>query len=238
MIKVTNLYKAFDNEQVLEDINLEVKTGEIMAILGGSGEGKSVFLKHLIGLLKPDQGQVFINGVDIAKLDEGELLQLRKNIGYLFQEGALYDFMTVAENVGFPLREHTTLTSKEIKEKVKKTLDALDLKDVEDKFPAELSGGMKKRVALARAIILDSKILLCDEPTSGLDPIRSRDISNLIRDVSKKLGCTTVMTSHDIDNSLRVADRLALIQDCRLIAVGTRQELEASTNSFVQEFIG
>jgi len=237
MIKLTGLHKAFDNEQVLSGIDLEIARGEIVAILGGSGEGKSVLLKHMIGLLKPDQGTVTIDGVDITTLNERELLQLRKKIGYLFQEGALYDFMNVADNVAFPLREHTRLNARQIEEKVRATLALLDLKDVEEKYPVELSGGMRKRVALARAIILDSKILLCDEPTSGLDPIRSRDISDLIRRVSKKLGCTTVLTSHDIDNSFRIADRLALIQDGHLIAVGTQEEVKRSTNNFVREFI-
>ena len=237
MIRVAHLSKSFNGQKVLDDINLEIGEGEIVAILGQSGAGKSVLLKHIIGLLKPDDGSVEMDGKNIALMSEDELLALRKRIGYLFQEGALYDFMTVEENVAFPLREHSTLSSKQIKEKVLATLKSLDLVDIEGKYPSELSGGMKKRVALARAIILDSKILLCDEPTSGLDPIRSRDISDLIRRVSRNLKCTTVLTSHDIDNSFRIADRIAIIEGYRLIACGTQDELKRSSDRFIQEFI-
>jgi phospholipid/cholesterol/gamma-HCH transport system ATP-binding protein len=237
VIIVTHLSKSFNGQKILEDICLDIKEGEILAVLGQSGAGKSVLLKHIIGLLKPDSGSVSIDGKDIASMSEEDLLALRKGIGYLFQEGALYDFMTVEENVGFPLREHSTLNSRQIKEKVLSTLKSLDLSGVEKKYPSELSGGMKKRVALARAIILDSRILLCDEPTSGLDPIRSRDISDLIQRVSRTLKCTTVLTSHDIDNSFRIADRIAIIEGCRLIACGSRDELQRSSNQFIQEFI-
>lgn len=237
MIQVEHLYKSFNGQQVLEDINLQVKKGEILAILGESGTGKSVLLKHLIGLLKPDQGSVLIEARDITKMSERELLDLRKDIGYLFQEGALYDFMNVFENIAFPLREHTAFDGKTIREKVRNILKLIGLEGIEAKYPAELSGGMKKRVALARAVILDSKILFCDEPTSGLDPLRSRDISDLIRGVARKLHCTTVVTSHDIQNSLRIADRLALLQNGRIAAIGTPSEFKASNNVFVKEFI-
>lgn len=237
MIRVDHVFKSFNGQTVLEDINLEVRDGEILVILGESGTGKSVLLKHMIGLLKPDRGEVAIDGRVITTLSERELLKLRKDIGYLFQEGALYDFMNVFENVAFPLREHTALDREAIGKKVRDILKIIDLEGVEAKYPAELSGGMKKRVALARAIILDSKILFCDEPTSGLDPIRSRDISDLIRDVSRKLKCTTVITSHDIQNSLRVADRLALLHNGRIAVVGTPEEIQNSTNAFVKEFI-
>ena len=237
MIQVRHLHKSFNGQQVLEDINLQVRKGEILVILGESGTGKSVLLKHLIGLLKPDQGSVLIEARDITKMSERELLGLRKDIGYLFQEGALYDFMNVFENIAFPLREHTVFDGKIIREKVENILKLIGLEGAGEKYPVELSGGMKKRVALARAIILDSRILLCDEPTSGLDPLRSRDISDLIRDVARKLHCTTVVTSHDIQNSLRIADRLALLQDGRIAAVGTPSEFKASNNVFVKEFI-
>ena len=237
MIQVQHLYKSFNGQQVLEDINLQVKKGEILVILGESGTGKSVLLKHLIGLLKPDRGSVLIEAKDITKMSERELLDLRKDIGYLFQEGALYDFMNVFENIAFPLREHTAFDGKTIREKVSRILKLIGLEGIEEKYPAELSGGMKKRVALARAVILDSKILFCDEPTSGLDPLRSRDIADLIRDVARKLHCTTVVTSHDIQNSLRIADRLALLQNGRIAAMGTPSEFKASNNVFVKEFI-
>ena len=237
MIQVEHLYKSFNDQQVLEDINLQVKKGEILVILGESGTGKSVLLKHLIGLLKPDRGNVLIETKDITKMSERELLRLRKDIGYLFQEGALYDFMNAFENIAFPLREHTAFDGKTIREKVRNILKLIGLEGIEEKYPAELSGGMKKRVALARAVILDSKILFCDEPTSGLDPLRSRDISDLIRDVARKLRCTTVIASHDIQNSFRIADRLALLQNGRIAAMGTPSEFKASNNVFVKEFI-
>ncbi|MBU1997551.1 MAG: ATP-binding cassette domain-containing protein [Candidatus Omnitrophica bacterium] len=237
MIKISGVSKSFNGQVVLADINLEVKENEILVILGESGTGKSVLLKNMMGLLMPDEGSIFIDSQDITKLSERMLLKIRKGIGYLFQEGALYDFMNVFENVAFPLKEHTDLKQKEILDKVQAVLKEMDLKGIERKFPSELSGGMKKRVALARAIILDSKILFCDEPTSGLDPIRSRDISDLIKNVSKRMGCSTVVTSHDIKNAFRIADRVALIHKGTIIAVGTPSDLESSEDKFVREFI-
>ncbi len=237
MIQVAHLSKSFNGQLVLSDINLEIKIGEIFIVLGESGTGKSIFLKHLMGLLTPDEGTITINKKNVTNCSESELLGLRKNIGFLFQEGALYDFMNVFENVAFPLKEHTSLGPKAIEEKVRQILNFVDLSGVEEKYPSELSGGMKKRVGLARAIILDSKILFCDEPTSGLDPIRSRDISDLIRDVSRKLECTTVITSHDIQNSFRIADRLAIMKEGKIIALGTPAQLEASDDPFVRQFI-
>lgn len=237
MIKVSGVSKSFNGQCVLDNVSLEIKKNEVFVLLGESGTGKSVLLKNMMGLIKPDEGSIFIDSVDITKLSEKKLLQIRKNIGYLFQEGALYDFMNVFENVAFPLKEHTKLKQKEILNKVQSVLKEIDLEDVERKYPAELSGGMKKRVALARSIILDSKVLFCDEPTSGLDPIRSRDISDLIKNVSRRMECSTVVTSHDIKNAFRIADRLALIHRGKIIAVGTQAELESSKDKFVREFI-
>lgn len=237
MIRIEHLSKSFNGQVVLDDINLEIQEGEILAILGESGTGKSVLLKSMMGLIKPDSGKILINGKEITQLAEKELLKIRKKIGYLFQEGALYDFMNVFENIAFPLEEHTDLDQQAIEAKVKKVLEVVDLAGIERKYPSELSGGMKKRVGLARSIILGSKILFCDEPTSGLDPIRSRDISNLIRDISKGLKCTTVITSHDIRNAFRIADRSALIRGGKVIAIGTQAQMEASLNIFVQAFI-
>jgi len=238
MIKVAHVYKSFNGQAILNDVNLEVCEGEILAILGGSGAGKSVLLKHMMGLIRPDRGHIFINEEDISELPERDLLKIRREIGYLFQEGALYDFMTVEENIAFPLREHTRLKSSQIRDKVRHILGMIDLKDVGEKYPSQLSGGMKKRVALARAIILDSKILFCDEPTSGLDPILSRDISDLIKDVSFKMGCTTVLTSHDIANAFRIAGRAVLIRDGRVVCVGTHDQLKSSEDQFIRAFIG
>ncbi|MDP3143699.1 MAG: ATP-binding cassette domain-containing protein, partial [Candidatus Omnitrophota bacterium] len=201
MIKVERLSKSFGNQLVLDDVNLQVRKGEILVVMGESGSGKTVFLQHLIGLLTPDAGRIEISGRNIVGLPERELLQIRRNIGYLFQEGALYDFMNVFENVAFPLQEHTNLNKEEIAKKVRDTLHEVGLSEAEEKFPNQLSGGMKKRAALARSIILGSEMLFCDEPTSGLDPTRSRDISDLIHSISRKYKSTTVITSHDIENS-------------------------------------
>lgn len=237
MIKIKNLSKQFQNQIVLQDINLDVHERELLVILGESGSGKTVLLQHLIGLLKPNQGSVEIDGVDITKLSEKDLLRTRKEIGYLFQEGALYDFMTVYENVEFPLSEHTKLKPKIIEEKVEGILEIVGLKTAGTKYPSELSGGMKKRAALARSVILDSKILLCDEPTSGLDPIKSREISDLIKNVTQQMECTTVVTSHDMHNAFRIADRLVLIHDGKIIAKGKAEELKKAEDTFVKSFL-
>lgn len=237
MIKVSHLYKRFNGQTVLEDINLKVGEGELLVILGESGSGKSVLLQHLIGLMKPDGGSVEINGREITRMPEKQLLALRKDIGYLFQEGALYDFMTVYDNVAFPLVEHTRLKPKEIEHKVMGMLRLVGLQDAALKSPAELSGGMKKRSALARSVILDSKVLFCDEPTSGLDPIKSREISDLIRSMVRHLHCTTVVTSHDIHNAFRIADRLALIHEGRIVAEGRPEELRLSQDDFIKAFL-
>ncbi len=238
MIEVSRVFKELGGELVLNDVTLTVSPDEILVILGASGAGKSVLLQHLMGLMKPNRGSIKIDSVDITQLPEDELLKLRKRIGYLFQEGALYDFMDVFENIAFPLREHTKLSEAEIAKKVRDILEIVDLTGVEEKYPANLSGGMKKRAALARSVILDSKILFCDEPTSGLDPILSRDISNLIRDISRRFHTTTVVTSHDIPNSLRIADRLTLIHQGRLVMTGTKAQFEGSQHPLIREFIG
>lgn len=237
MIRVNGLTKAFGSQKVLDHIDLEIPSGEIFVLLGESGTGKSVLLKHLMGLMVPDEGRIDIDGQDITGLPERDLLHIRKYIGYLFQEGALYDFMDVYDNLAFPLREHTELTASEIRNKVKEVLRLVDLEGIENKIPSELSGGMKKRVGLARSIILDSKIIFCDEPTSGLDPIRSRDIMNLIKRIARDLKCTIVLTSHDIPNSFRIADRVGLLQDGKIKALGSPQELRENQDQFVKEFI-
>jgi phospholipid/cholesterol/gamma-HCH transport system ATP-binding protein len=237
MIEVQSLSKKLGGQPVLEDITFKVSGGEIIAVLGLSGAGKTVLLKHLIGLYRPDKGRVIVDGKDIGSLSEEQLLKARINMGYLFQEAALYDFMDVYDNVAFPLREHTGLKASEVTQRVHEVLKMVDLDDVESKIPSELSGGMRKRVGLARAIVLGAKVLLCDEPTSGLDPIRSRDISDLIRHVSKQIGSTTVMTSHDVNNSFRIASRLIIINDCRIAAIGTAQQIKDSKEPFIREFL-
>jgi phospholipid/cholesterol/gamma-HCH transport system ATP-binding protein len=237
MIKVEGLYKELGGQPVLEDITFNVSGGEIISVLGLSGAGKTVLLKHLIGLIRPDKGRVVIDGVDIDALSEDQLLKVRCNMGYLFQEAALYDFMDVYDNVAFPLREHTKLKSFEVTARVREVLKLVDLDGAESKLPDELSGGMKKRVGLARAIVLGAKVLLCDEPTSGLDPIRSRDISDLIRHVSQQIGSTTVMTSHDVNNSFRIATRIIIINESHIAAMGTAQQLKDSQDPFLREFL-
>jgi phospholipid/cholesterol/gamma-HCH transport system ATP-binding protein len=237
MIKVQGLYKSFGGQTVLHDINLQIAQGEILVILGESGSGKSVFLQHLIGILKPDQGTIEIDGVDITTLKETQLLSIRKKIGYLFQDGALYDFMTVFENVAFPLKEHTQLSRKDVVDKVNSILKTVGLDHATEKFPSELSGGMRKRAALARSVILDSKIICCDEPTSGLDPIKSRDITDLITQISRQINSTTIVTSHDMTNALRMADRVVLVKEGRIVATGRPDDLRLSTDPFVQAFL-
>lgn len=237
MIKVRNLCKNFDGQPALKGINLDIPDGEILVVLGESGSGKSVLLKHLVGILKPDHGTVEIDGVDITKLSERQLLVLRKSMGYLFQEGALYDFMTVFENVAFPLVEHTRLREKDIAVKVKTMINEVGLEKASFKYPAQLSGGMRKRAALARSVVLNSKFLFCDEPTSGLDPIRSRDITDLIRSMARQIHCTTVVTSHDMHNAFRLADRLVLIRQGEIVVEGTPTTLQESSDKFVREFL-
>jgi phospholipid/cholesterol/gamma-HCH transport system ATP-binding protein len=237
MIKVTGLTKSFGEQMVLDGISFDVATGETVAVMGESGTGKSVLLLQMVGLLSPDSGTIEIDGVIVNGLSERELLVFRRKVGYLFQESALYDFMTVAENLAFPLREHTKMRPAEIGAKVAEFLEHVDMADAGGKYPAQLSGGMRKRAALARAMILGTKVLLCDEPTSGLDPIRSRDISLLIRGLSKKLGCTTVVTTHDVKNAFRTADRALVLNEGRIAAQGTEKDLRASQDPFVKEFL-
>ncbi len=237
MIKIVDLHKSYEAQPVLKGINLDISDGELVFILGESGSGKSVLLRHLIGLERPDQGQVLIDGQDLAALSERELLGVRKNIGYLFQAGALYDFMTVRENVAFPLREHSQMSRKEIWRKTDHMLAMVGLDAAKDKMPSELSGGMNKRAALARAVVLDSKILLCDEPVSGLDPIKSREISDLIKTVSRQINSTTVIASHDMNNAFRIADRLVLIKDGRIVLQGSPRDFQMSSDHFVKNFL-
>ncbi len=221
----------------MKDVSLTIQAGEIWVILGESGAGKSVLLQHMIGLFEPDEGTIEIDAVSVNGFSDAQWLLLRKKMGYLFQEGALYDFMTVFENVAFPLREHTAHTEEEIRGNVKRMLKLVGLEGVENKTPSQLSGGMRKRAALARAVILNSKILFCDEPTSGLDPIRSRDIMDLIKDISRHFQTTTVIASHDIQNAFRIADRLAIIRDGAIVVQGTPQEIRGTKNDFIQAFI-
>ncbi|WP_200764172.1 ABC transporter ATP-binding protein [Nitrosophilus alvini] len=239
MISIKNLKKSFGPKQVLKGVNLEIVKNKTTVILGLSGSGKSTIIKHIVGLLKPDEGEIWLDGVDIAKADEKTIFQIRKRIGFLFQSGALFDSMNVYENVSFPLIEHTRMSKREIEKKVKKSLEMVGLRpnEVIRLFPDELSGGMRKRVGLARTIVLDPEIILYDEPTSGLDPITSDLISKMIINLQKELGVTSVLISHDIKESFKVGDYFAMLYDGKIIEYGTKEQFENSSNPYVQQFL-
>lgn len=231
------VYKSFDGKDVLRGITLVVRQGEALVILGGSGTGKTVILKHIVGLLQPDQGRIFIEGSEITDYSENEFLAIRKKVGFLFQGGALFDSMSVFENVAFPLMEHTQFTDSEIRDKVLGTLKLMGLEGTDWMMPEKLSGGMRKRVALARAIILQPKALLYDEPTTGLDPITTRWVSTLMRNIHEKLKITSVIVTHNIQSALAVADRIAFLYRGRIKFVGTPGEIRSCGDHIVQEFL-
>lgn len=237
MIELVDIYKTFKKQKVLDGLNLEIPTGKITVVIGKSGGGKSVLLKHIIGLIKPDSGEVLVDGVDITRLNDRNLNNIRKNFGMLFQEAALFDSMTVGENVAFPLREHTRLTDKQIKEIVTQKLLLVGLKDIAQKMPSELSGGMRKRVGLARAIALDPKIILFDEPTTGLDPITSDAIDRLIVNTQQHTNATCVAISHDIPSTFKIAHKVAMLYQGKIIEQGTPDEIRTSANPAIQQFI-
>ncbi|MBI3014090.1 MAG: ABC transporter ATP-binding protein [Candidatus Tectomicrobia bacterium] len=236
-IEVLNLCKSFNGQEVLRGIDLSIEEGETLVVIGRSGEGKTVFLKHLIGLLKPDDGEIFVDGQEITRLDDREMNEVRKKFGMLFQYSALFDSMTVGENVAFPLQEHTKLSAREIEEIVRQKLRLVGLEGVEGKMPDELSGGMRKRVGLARAIALNPEILLYDEPTTGLDPILCDAINRLIIDTRKHLHVTSVVISHDIEGSYKIGTRIAMLHQGKIIEIGTPSQIQTSENPVVQQFI-
>jgi phospholipid/cholesterol/gamma-HCH transport system ATP-binding protein len=237
MIEIRHLTKSFDGHQVLDNINLTIEEGQMFALMGGSGQGKSVFLQHVIGLLKPDKGSIVIDNQDIVRLSEDELLEIRRRAGYLFQEGALFDYLNVFDNLALPIREHTQTTESQIKTMVKTALSEVELGGIELKFPEQLSVGMRKRVALARAIILRPKLLLCDEPTAGLDPATGHAISRLIAKLRRELNTTTIIVTHDVANFFDLSDRIGIIQAGRIIAVGTQEDIHKSRDPLVRRFI-
>jgi phospholipid/cholesterol/gamma-HCH transport system ATP-binding protein len=237
MIKLVDLRKSFGKQRVLDGLDLEIEAGKITVIIGRSGGGKSVLLKHIIGLIRPDSGEVLIDGKDITKLGDRDLNEIRKKFGMLFQEAALFDSMTVGENVAFPLREHTRMKEKEIRETVADRLRAVGLTGVEEKMPSELSGGMRKRVGLARAIALHPQIVLFDEPTTGLDPVMTEAINRLIIDTQKKFNFTCVVISHDIQSIFEIGDRIAMLYEGKIIEYGTPEELQASRNPVIVQFL-
>jgi phospholipid/cholesterol/gamma-HCH transport system ATP-binding protein len=237
MIKLVDLHKSFGKQKVLDGLDLDIEEGKTTVIIGRSGGGKSVLLKHIIGLIRPDRGQVLIDGTDITKLNDRELNEIRKKFGMLFQEGALFDSMTVGENVAFPLREHTQMTEEEIRETVADRLRSVGLTGVEEKIPSELSGGMRKRVGLARAIAMRPRIVLFDEPTTGLDPVMTEAVNRLILDTQKGFDLTCVVISHDIRSIFEIGHRIAMLYDGRIIEYGTPEELRASRNPVIVQFL-
>lgn len=237
MIICKELYKNFGKNKVLDGVDLHIKRGESMVVIGGSGVGKSVLIKNIIGLLKPDSGSVWVENVLVNKLSEGEIRKLRMKFGMLFQYAALFDSMPVGDNVGFALARHTKLSKAEIDERVKECLALVGLTGVEHLYPAELSGGMKKRVGLARAIAMKPKILLYDEPTTGLDPIMSDAINNLIIRLREKLEVTSIAITHDMVSAYKIADRIAMLYKGKIIEIGTPAEIKKTKNPFVRQFI-
>ncbi len=237
MIKIINLKKRFDSLEVLKGVNLEIPENRISIIMGRSGTGKSVLLKHIVGLLKPEEGEIWFENQDITKLSERDLQKVRKKIGFLFQEGALFDSMTVEENVAFPLKEHAKLSREEVKKKVEELLEAVDLLSAKEKYPSELSGGMKKRAALARTLALNPKVILFDEPTTGLDPILQITIMELIKKIKDLFQVTCVIISHDLSLALKYGDFLAFLEEGVIIEAGDRETIQNSKHPFVQKFI-
>ena len=237
MITLRNVHKSFGPQKVLNGLDLDIPDGKITAIIGPSGEGKSVLLKHLIGLLQPDSGAVEVDGESIVDISRSELNRIREKFGMLFQNVALFDSMTVFENVAFPLEEKTSLSKEEIRGKVLSALEEVGLKNIESKFPDELSGGMKKRVGLARAVVPNPKIILFDEPTTGLDPIIKRAIHQLIKDTHAKFGFTAVIVSHEIPEIFDVAQNVAMLFRGKILQHGTSDDIKNSDHPAIRQFI-
>ncbi len=237
VIRFTKVSKAFGEKVVLEDVSIDLPRGKTTVIIGPSGTGKSVFVKLLVGLLEPDGGTIEVDGVEVGQATEAELFEVRKRIGMLFQDGALFDSMTVADNIAFPLRRHTKLDEDAIAAKVAERLAQVGLPGIEGLMPAELSGGMRKRVSLARAIVMDPEIVLFDEPNSGLDPVTSDEIDALIGRMKDELGITFVVISHDIVGTFAVADKIAMLYNGGLVAEGTPEEVRASRDEVVRRFL-
>lgn len=236
VINIEHVKKTFGKNQVLKDVNLQVNEGETLCTLGKSGTGKSVILQCIAGLLKPDAGKILVWGENIPMLDDDELQEIRKKIGFLFQSGALYDSMTVRQNLEFPLRRLTDLGTPEINDKVEESLQQVGLANAIDKMPSELSGGMKKRIGLARTLITGPKIMLYDEPTTGLDPATSREISKLILEMQKKYKMTSIIVTHDMECARMVSDRMVVLKEGKYIVEGTFEELQKNEDPFVKSF--
>lgn len=237
MIRIKNLHKSFGDNRVLRGVNLEVEKGETITIIGGSGCGKSVLLKHIVGLLKPEAGEIEVDGQEITRLGMEELAEVQKKFGMLFQGAALFDSLTVGENIAFGLRMLTDLEEREIKKRVSEKLSLVGLEGIEGLMPAELSGGMRKRVALARAIATNPEYILYDEPSTGLDPIMADAINSLILDLQQKLRITSVAVTHDMVTAYKISDRIAMLYQGRIEETGTPEEIRETKNSVVRQFI-
>lgn len=237
MISLRDISKSFNGKKVLDNLSIDVAVGETLVIVGGSGTGKSVTLKHMIGLIRPDDGHVIVAGEDLCCLASLELNRFRRRFGMSFQEGALFDSMNVFENIAFPLRRHTKKSEDEIRERVRECLDLVHLEGVETRRPSELSGGMRRRVGFARAISLEPEILLFDEPTTGLDPVISAIVAGIIVEMDERLNTTTVTITHDMKVAFRIADRIAMLHQGKVVESGTPEEFRASANPIVQQFI-
>ncbi|HEY4885797.1 MAG TPA: ABC transporter ATP-binding protein [Myxococcales bacterium] len=238
LIDVQDIYKSFNGFPVLKGVNLKIPEGTTTVILGGSGSGKTVLMKHIMGLFKPDSGQVIVDGQNVSTMSRQELAVFRQRMGMVFQSAALFDSMTVADNVAFPLREHNPgLSEAEIQQKVKEKLAVVDLHGVEQKFPAELSGGMRKRVGLARAIVREPKIVLYDEPTTGLDPLTTESVDEMIIHARERLTVTSVVISHDVGSAFHIADRIAMLNEGRVVEEGTPVQVRNTKEPFTRQFL-
>ncbi|MDO8519875.1 MAG: ATP-binding cassette domain-containing protein [Deltaproteobacteria bacterium] len=237
MIELKNIHKSFGPHQVLKGINLQIPDKKITVIIGRSGEGKSVLLKHIMRLLDPDQGKVVVDGCDLSSLDDHGIMEFRKKFGMLFQGAALFDSLNVFDNIAFPLVEHASMGSAQIRKRVQEVLELVGLKDIDAKMPSDLSGGMRKRVGLARAIALTPQILLYDEPTTGLDPLMTDSITNLIHDTQEKLGVTSVVISHDIGASFKIADKVAMVYEGEILLEGDEKAFRSSKIPFIKRFL-
>ncbi len=237
LFELRGISKSFDKIKVLNDLDFQIEGGKTTVVIGPSGCGKTVLLKHLILLLRPDEGVIFFDGRRIDMLSESKMVEVRRRCGFLFQAGALFDSLTVSENIAFPLWQHTKMEPEKITETVREKLELVGMTRFEDRLPAELSGGQKKRIALARAISLSPEVILYDEPTTGLDPIRADTINELILKLQRELNITSIVVTHDMNSAYKIADRIVMLGEGRIIADGTADQIRTSTNPRVQRFI-
>src|SRR2546421_2520112 len=237
MVEVEDLHKGFDGNQVLDGVTCQIPAGKISVVMGPSGTGKSVLLRHVVGLLYPDKGDVRVAGKSVPNLNEDELLELRRNVGMLFQDGALFSSMNLYDNVAFPLRQHTKKSEREIKEIVMQRLEEVGLREAVTKMPNELSGGMRKRAGFARALVLEPELLLFDEPDSGLDPVRTALLCDLIKEIQRKYDSTAVVISHDIKAVFEIADDIVLLHGGKVVEQGPKNQLKNSDNKFTAQFL-